>query len=120
MPDAIRDQLDDKVNQVFAGKCVRKDLVRAVKVGANVPVFVLEYLLGKYCASSDPGAIELGLTVVRDTLANNYIRPDEATKAQSSEAKRALHLYRQGQSSINRLHICGRVRQLRQQQSAYL
>ena len=51
--------------------------------GANVPVFVLEYLLGKYCASSDPGAIELGLTVVRDTLANNYIRPDEATKAQS-------------------------------------
>ena len=78
-----RDALDDKVNQVFAGKCVRKDLVRAVKVGANVPVFVLEYLLGKYCASSDSAAIELGLAVVRDTLANNYIRPDEATKAQS-------------------------------------
>jgi ATP-dependent Lon protease len=83
MSTAARDALDDKVNQVFAGKCVRKDLVRAVKVGANVPVFVLEYLLGKYCASSDPAAIELGLTVVRDTLANNYIRPDEATKAQS-------------------------------------
>ena len=47
----LRDALDDRVNQVFAGKCVRKDLVRAVKVGANVPVFVLEYLLGKYCAS---------------------------------------------------------------------
>ena len=70
-----RDALDDTVNQVFAGKCVRKDLVRAVKVGANVPVFVLEYLLGKYCASSDAAAIELGLSVVRDTLANNYIRP---------------------------------------------
>ena len=69
MSTAARDALDDKVNQVFAGKCVRKDLVRAVKVGANVPVFVLEYLLGKYCASSDSAAIELGLTVVRDTLA---------------------------------------------------
>ena len=65
MSTAARDALDDKVNQVFAGKCVRKDLVRAVKVGANVPVFVLEYLLGKYCASSDSAAIELGLTVVR-------------------------------------------------------
>lgn len=83
MNTPARDALDDKVNQVFAGKCVRKDLVRAVKVGANVPVFVLEYLLGKYCASSDPAAIELGLAVVRDTLANNYIRPDEANKAQS-------------------------------------
>lgn len=46
MTIAARDALDDKVNQVFAGKCVRKDLVRAVKVSANVPVFVLEYLLG--------------------------------------------------------------------------
>ena len=62
------------VNQVFAGRCVRKDLVRAVKVGANVPVFVHEYLLGRDCASSDADAIELGLTEVRDTLANNHIR----------------------------------------------
>jgi ATP-dependent Lon protease len=75
MSTAARDALDDKVNQVFAGKCVRKDLVRAVKVGANVPVFVLEYLLGKHCASSDAAAIELGLTVVRDTLANNSTTP---------------------------------------------
>jgi ATP-dependent Lon protease len=78
-----RDELDDKVNQIFAGKVVRKDLVRKVKVGANVPVFVLEYLLGKYCASSDEMAIQLGLQAVNDTLANNYIRPDESTKAQS-------------------------------------
>jgi ATP-dependent Lon protease len=78
-----RDALDDKVNRVFAGKVVRKDLVRKVKVGANVPVFVLEYLLGKYCASSDEMAIQMGLQVVNDTLAENYIRPDEATKAQS-------------------------------------
>src|SRR4029453_6194397 len=78
-----RDALDDKVNRLFAGKVVRKDLVRKVKVGANVPVFVLEFLLGKYCASSDELAIQMGLQVVNDTLANNYIRPDESTKAQS-------------------------------------
>ena len=78
-----RDALDDKVNRAFAGKVVRKDLVRKVKVGANVPVFVLEFLLGKYCASSDEVAIQMGLQVVNDTLANNYIRPDEAMKAQS-------------------------------------
>lgn len=78
-----RDALDDKVNRLFAGKVVRKDLVRKVKVGANVPVFVLEFLLGKYCASSDEVAIQMGLQVVNDTLANNYIRPDEAAKAQS-------------------------------------
>jgi ATP-dependent Lon protease len=78
-----RDALDDKVNRTFAGKVVRKDLVRKVKVGANVPVFVLEFLLGKYCASSDEMAIQMGLQVVNDTLANNYIRADEAMKAQS-------------------------------------
>jgi ATP-dependent Lon protease len=83
--DAIpaRDVLDDKVNRLFAGKVVRKDLVRKVKVGANVPVFVLEFLLGKYCASSDEVAIQMGMQVVNDTLANNYIRPDESMKAQS-------------------------------------
>ncbi|MCS3445945.1 MULTISPECIES: protease Lon-related BREX system protein BrxL [Bradyrhizobium] len=78
-----RDALDEKVNRTFAGKVVRKDLVRKVKVGANVPVFVLEFLLGKYCASSDEMAIQMGLQVVNDTLANNYIRSDESMKAQS-------------------------------------
>jgi ATP-dependent Lon protease len=78
-----RDTLDDKLNQVFGGKVVRKDLVRRIKVGVNVPVFVLEYLLGKYCASSDELAIQMGLQVVNDILAKNYIRPDESTKAQS-------------------------------------
>jgi ATP-dependent Lon protease len=83
VPAPTRDALDDKVNRLFAGKVVRKDLVRKVKVGANVPVFVLEFLLGKYCASSDEIAIQMGLQVVNDTLANNYIRPDESAKAQS-------------------------------------
>lgn len=79
----VRDGLDLKLTQVFDGKVVRKDLVRKVKVGANVPVFVLEFLLGKYCASSDEMAIQMGLKVVNDTLAENYIRPDEFMKAQS-------------------------------------
>src|SRR5215831_20645167 len=78
-----RNALDDKVNRLFAGKVVRKDLVRKVKVGANVPVFVLEYLLGKYCATDDPAAIDAGLRVVNSTLATNFVRPDEANKAQS-------------------------------------
>ena len=88
-----RDALDDKVNRVFAGKVVRKDLVRKVKVGANVPVFVLEYLLGKYCASSDEMAIQIGLQVVNDTLADNYIRPDESTKAQSRVKENGKHTF---------------------------
>ena len=78
-----RDALDDKANRLFAGKVVRKDLVRKVKAGANVPVFVLEFLLGKYCASSDEMAIQMGLQVVNETLADNYIRADESMKAQS-------------------------------------
>src|SRR5262249_60109673 len=88
-----RDILDDKVNRVFAGKVVRKDLVRKVKVGANVPVFVLEYLLGKYCASSDELAIQMGLQVVNDTLAENYIRPDEAQNAQSKVKEQGKHTF---------------------------
>ena len=88
-----RDGLDDKANRVFAGKMVRKDLVRKVKVGANVPVFVLEYLLGKYCASSDEMAIQMGLQVVNDTLADNYIRPDESTRAQSKVKENGRHTF---------------------------
>src|SRR5437867_507989 len=76
-------ELDRKATSVFAGKVVRKDLVRKVKVGANVPVFVLEYLLGKYCATDDPVAINAGLRIVNWTLAENFVRPDEANKAQS-------------------------------------
>lgn len=88
-----RDALDDKVNRLFAGKVVRKDLVRKVKVGANVPVFVLEFLLGKYCASSDEVAIQMGLQVVNDTLANNYIRSDESMKAQAMVKDRGRHTF---------------------------
>ncbi len=77
------DALDKKLSDVFAGRVVRKDLVRKVKVGANVPVFVLEYLLGKYCATDDEAAIEAGLRVVNNTLAESFVRPEEGNKAQA-------------------------------------
>ena len=84
-------ELDSKSTKVFAGKVVRKDLVRKVKVGANVPVFVLEYLLGKYCATDDPAAIEAGLRVVNTTISSNFVRPDEANKAQSMVKDKGKH-----------------------------
>ena len=84
-------ELDRKATSVFAGKVVRKDLVRKVKVGANVPVFVLEYLLGKYCATDDAAAIEAGLRVVNTTISSNFVRPDEANKAQSMVKDKGKH-----------------------------
>jgi ATP-dependent Lon protease len=85
--------LDKKAASVFAGKVVRKDLVRKVKVGANVPVFVLEYLLGKYCATDDQAAIDAGLRVVNTTLSSNFVRPDEANKAQSMVKDKGKHTF---------------------------
>ena len=84
-------ELDRKSTSVFAGKVVRKDLVRKVKVGANVPVFVLEYLLGKFCATDDTAAIEAGLRVVNSTISTNFVRPDEANKAQSMVKDKGKH-----------------------------
>ena len=67
--------LDDLLNRHFAGKVVRKDLTKLVKEGANVPVYVLEYLLGSYCASNDDEVIQEGLKTVKKVLAENYVRP---------------------------------------------
>jgi ATP-dependent Lon protease len=86
-------ELDAKVTEVFAGQVVRKNLVRQVKVGANVPSYVLEYLLGKYCATDDPAAVEAGLRLVNTTLAESVIRPDEAMKAQSRVKERGEQTY---------------------------
>ncbi len=85
------DRLDELANRYFPGRVVRKDLVRQVKVGASVPVYVLEFLLGKYCASDDPAAIEAGLQVVNQTLADNFIRPDESEKAKAELKKKGKH-----------------------------
>lgn len=80
--------LDDLLNQHFPGKVVRKDLTKLVKEGANVPVYVLEYLLGSYCASNDETVIEDGLRTVKKILAENYVRPDEAEKVKSTIRER--------------------------------
>jgi ATP-dependent Lon protease len=73
--------LDELLNRHFAGKVVRKDLTKLIKEGANVPVYVLEYLLGMYCASDDEEIIRDGLQTVKTILADNYVRPDEAEKS---------------------------------------
>ena len=75
--------LDALLNENFAGRVVRKDLTKLVKEGANVPVYVLEYLLGMYCASDDEEVIQEGLQNVRSILAKNYVRPDESEKVKS-------------------------------------
>lgn len=75
--------LDALLNQHFAGKIVRKDLTKLVKEGANVPVFVLEYLLGNYCSSTDEEVVKEGLQTVKKVLAENYVRPDEAEAVKS-------------------------------------
>ena len=85
------DALDRLSNDAFAGRVVRKDLVRQVKVGANVPVYVLEFLLGKYCASDDPAAIATGLQVVNQTLQENFIRPDESEQAKARLKRKGQH-----------------------------
>lgn len=73
-------ELLEKLQNYFAGKIVRKDLTKRIKEGANVPVYVLEYLLGMYCSSLDEDEIEAGVETVKRILAENYVRPDEAQK----------------------------------------
>ncbi len=73
-------QMNKKLRAYFDGKIVRKDLTKKIKEGANVPVYVLEYLLGQYCNSEDENIIEEGIQNVKRILADNYVRPDEAQK----------------------------------------
>ena len=75
--------INRKLRQFFDGRIVRKDLTKAIKEGANVPVYVLEFLLGQYCSSDDPEIIESGVKTVKKILAENFVRPDEAQKVLS-------------------------------------
>ncbi|MGL4873468.1 MAG: protease Lon-related BREX system protein BrxL [Clostridium sp.] len=77
------DELSIKLNESFAGKVVRKDLTQKLKQGANVPIYVLEYLLGMYCATDDEDSINEGVERVKNILADNFVRPDEAEKIKS-------------------------------------
>lgn len=81
---ANRDEIKTKLRDNFAGRIVRKDLTKKIKEGANVPVYVLEFLLGQYCGSDDEEIIEQGINKVKKILSDNFVRPDEAQKTLST------------------------------------
>ena len=93
------DPLDTKLNDVFAGRVVRKDLVQQVKKGTNVPTFVLEFLLAKYCASNDADEIKAGIGAVFEYLNSHYVRPDESNKAQSTVQQKGTHKF------VDKVHV---------------
>ena len=93
------DILDEKLLDTFQGKVVRKDLLHRIKKGTNVPTFVLEFLLARYCASEDPREIQEGLEAVLATLQDNYVRADEANAAQSKVAIKGKHRF------IDKIHV---------------
>lgn len=89
--ECAREELKEKLRQHFDGKIVRKDLTKKIKEGANVPVYVLEFLLGQYCSSDDDAIIEKGVQNVKHILADNFVRPDEAQKILSQLRKKGSH-----------------------------
>lgn len=84
-------ELSEKLIDVFAGKIVRKDLTKKIKEGANVPIYVLEYLLGMYCSTTDEELIVQGVTTVKNILSENFVRPDEAQKIISKLRERGSY-----------------------------
>jgi len=92
-------ELDRKLNETFDGKVVRKDLLHRIKKGTNIPTFVLEFLLARYCASNEPAEIQAGMEAVLATLDENYVRPDEANAAQSRVATKGKHKF------IDKVHV---------------
>ena len=85
--------LNDKINEIFPGRVVRKDLVQRVKKGTNAPTFVLEFLLARYCATDDLEEIEAGLAAVNETLMGNFVRPNESNAAQSMVQQKGSHKF---------------------------
>lgn len=93
------DELDQKLNATFDGKVLRKDLLHRIKKGTNVPTFVLEFLLAKYCATNDQAEMDAGMEAVLSSLQENYVRPDEANAAQSKVATKGKHRF------IDKVHV---------------
>ena len=85
------EEIDRKLREFYDGKIVRKDLTKHIKEGANVPTYVLEYLLGQYCNSDDDAIIQRGVETVKSILANNYVRPDESQKVLSQLRQKGSH-----------------------------
>ena len=78
-----REAIKEKLRQNFDGKIVRKDLTKKIKEGANVPTYVLEFLLGQYCSTDDDEIVQKGVETVKHILADNYVRADESEKVLS-------------------------------------
>lgn len=93
------DELDKKLTAAFDGKVVRKDLLHRIKKGTNVPTFVLEFLLARYCASDDQAEMDSGMEAVLSSLQDNYVKPDEANAAQSKVATKGKHRF------IDKVHV---------------
>ena len=93
------DKLDIKLNKYFPGKVVRKDLLHEIKQTVNVPSFVLEFLLPRYCASDDPDEIEEGKKAVLQIIEKNYVKPDESNKAQAIVEQKKRHKF------IDKIHV---------------
>ena len=89
--ESRREEIRRKLREHFDGKIVRKDLTKKIKEGANVPVYVLEFLLGQYCSSDDEEILQSGMESVKKILANNYVRPDEAQKVLSKLRQHGSH-----------------------------
>ena len=89
--ESRREENRRKLRENFDGKIVRKDLTKKIKEGANVPVYVLEFLLGQYCSSDDEEILQSGMESVKQILANNYVRPDEAQKVLSKLRQHGSH-----------------------------
>ena len=92
-------ELDKKLIAAFDGKVLRKDLLHRIKKGTNIPTFVLEFLLARFCASDDPAEMDAGMEAVLATLQENYVRPDEANAAQSKVATKGKHRF------IDKVHV---------------
>lgn len=89
--ESTREEIKEKLRQYFDGRIVRKDLTKKIKEGANVPVYVLEFLLGQYCSSDDEEVIEDGVQKVKRILADNFVRPDEAQKILTKLRQKGSH-----------------------------
>lgn len=89
--ESRREEIRRKLRENFDGKIVRKDLTKKIKEGANVPVYVLEFLLGQYCSSDEEEILQSGMESVKQILANNYVRPDEAQKVLSKLRQHGSH-----------------------------
>jgi ATP-dependent Lon protease len=108
--ESAREVIKTKLRQTFDGKIVRKDLTKKIKEGANVPVYVLEFLLGQYCCSDEDEIIEKGVQNVKRILADNFVRPDEAQKILAKLRSNGNNVFKTSSRKRNlSAKLCGNI-----------